>query len=294
LAMEAARALVPGLHEQQDVPAALDAYEAERRPVVASTQRAAQASLEWFENIGHYTDQDPPQFAFNIVTRSRRVTYDNLRLRDPEFVAGLDSWFAAAQDPPAPDVCPPMFQPGRIGPLELANPVIVSPMDRCSARGGVPGDFHLVHLGSKALGGAGLVMTEMVCVSAPGRISPGCAGLYTPAQEAAWRRIAGFVHSATTARIGVQLGHSGRKGSTRLMWEGIDEPLAEGNWEVCGPSPLPYSPASQVPHELTVGDLAEITGQFTSAAQAAARAGFDLLELHCAHGYLLSSFLSPL
>ncbi len=294
LAMEDALALAACLHEHPDVPAALTAYEAERQPVVASTQRAAQASLEWFENIGQYTDQDPAQFAFNIITRSRRVTYDNLRLRDPEFAAGLDRWFAGAQEPPAPDVCPPMFQPGRIGRLGLANRVIVSPMDMYSARDGVPGDFHLVHLGSKALGGAGLVMTEMVCVSAEGRISPGCAGLYTQGQEAAWRRIVDFVHSGTTARIGVQLGHSGRKGSTRLMWEGIDEPLAEGNWEVCGPSPLPYSPASQVPRELTAGELAGITAQFTSAARAAARAGFDLLELHCAHGYLLSSFLSPL
>ena len=294
LAMEDALALAACLHEHPDAPAALTAYEAERQPVVASTQRAAQASLEWFENIGQYTDQDPAQFAFNIITRSRRVTYDNLRLRYPEFVAGLDRWFAGAQEPPAPDVCPPMFQPGRIGRLELANRVIVSPMDMYSTRDGVPGDFHLVHLGSKALGGAGLVMTEMVCVSAEGRISPGCAGLYTPGQEAAWRRIVDFVHAGTTARIGVQLGHYGRKGSTRLMWEGIDEPLAEGNWEVCGPSPLPYSPASQVPRELTAGELAGITAQFTSAARAAARAGFDLLELHCAHGYLLSSFLSPL
>src|SRR6185369_6017667 len=262
LAMEDALALAACLHEQPDVPAALTAYEAERRPVVASTQRAAQASLEWFENIGQYTDQDPAQFAFNIITRSRRVTYDNLRLRDPEFVAAMDSWCAGAQQPPAADACPPMFQPGQIGRLELANRVIVSPMDMYSASGGVPGDFHLVHLGSKALGGAGLVMTEMVCVSEPGRITPGCAGLYTPGQEAAWRRIVDFVHSATSARIGVQLGHSGRKGSTRLMWDGIDEPLAEGNWEVCGPSPLPYSPASQVPHELATGDLAAITAQF--------------------------------
>src|SRR6266566_4939402 len=297
LAMEDALALAACLHEQSSVEAALTAYEAERRPVVASTQRAAQASLEWFENIGQYTNQDPPQFAFNIITRSRRVTYDNLRLRDPEFAAGLDTWFAgslAGGRSARPDARPPMFRPGRIGRLELANRVIVSPMDMYSASDGVPGDFHLVHLGSKALGGAGLVMTEMVCVSEPGRITPACAGLYTPGQEAAWRRIVDFVHAGTTARIGVQLGHSGRKGSTRLMWEGIDEPLAEGNWEVCGPSPLPYSPASQVPHELTTGELADITAQFTSAAQAAARAGFDLLELHCAHGYLLSSFLSPL
>ncbi len=297
LAMEDALALAACLHEQPDVPAAAAAYEAERRPVVASTQRAAQASLEWFENIGQYTGQDPEQFAFNIITRSRRVTYDNLRLRDPEFVAGMDRWFAAGQQAAggqAPGIRPPMFQPGRIGQLELANRVIVSPMDMYSARDGVPGDFHLVHLGSKALGGAGLVMTEMVCVSDTGRISPGCAGLYTDEQEAAWRRIVDFVHADTGARIGLQLGHSGRKGSTRLMWEGIDQPLEEGNWEVCAPSPIPYSALNQVPRELTEADLAEITGQFTLAARRAARAGFDLLELHCAHGYLLSSFISPL
>jgi anthraniloyl-CoA monooxygenase len=298
LAMEDALALAACLHEQSGVPAALAAYEAERRPVVASTQRAAQASLEWFERIGSYTGQEPEQFAFNIITRSRRVTYDNLRLRDPEFVAGMDRWFAgqqeAAEDGTGPCVRPPMFQPGRIAGLRLANRVIVSPMDMYSARDGLPGDFHLVHLGSKALGGAGLVMTEMVCVSGPGRISPGCAGLYTDEQEAAWRRVADFVHGHTGAAIGIQLGHSGRKGSTRLMWEGIDEPLAEDNWEVCGPSAIPYSPVSQVPRELTEADLAEITGQFVAAAERGARAGFDLLELHCAHGYLLSSFLSPL
>jgi anthraniloyl-CoA monooxygenase len=298
LAMEDALALAACLHEQSGVPAALAAYEAERRPVVASTQRAAQASLEWFERIGSYTGQEPEQFAFNIITRSRRVTYDNLRLRDPEFVAGMDRWFAgqqaAGEDGTGPGTRPPMFQPGRIGALRLANRVIVSPMDMYSARDGLPGDFHLVHLGSKALGGAGLVMTEMVCVSEPGRISPGCAGLYTDEQEAAWRRVADFVHGQTGAAIGLQIGHSGRKGSTRLMWEGIDEPLAEGNWEVCGPSEIPYSPASQVPRELTEADLAEITGQFVAAAERGARAGFDLLELHCAHGYLLSSFLSPL
>lgn len=298
LAMEDALALAACLHEQPDVGAALTAYEGERRPVVASLQRAAQASLEWFENIGCYTDQDPPQFAFNIITRSRRVTYDNLRLRDPEFVAGLDEWFAAHEaariggEPPVP--APPMFQPVRIGQLELLNRVIVSPMDMYSATDGVPGDFHLVHLGSKALGGAGLVMTEMVCVSPAGRISPGCAGLYTGDQEDAWRRVVDFVHSQTGASIGVQLGHSGRKGSTRLMWEGIDQPLPEGNWPVCGPSAIPYSPVSQIPRELTEQQMAEIKDQFTDAARRAARAGFDLLELHCAHGYLLSAFLSPL
>ena len=293
LAMEDALAMAACLHEQPTVDLALAAYEAERRPVVASTQRAAQASLEWFENIGQYTDQDPHEFAFNIMTRSRRVTYDNLRLRDPEFVAELDRWFASRQDAPN-EVRPPMFQPFRLGRLELANRVVVSPMDMYSSRDGVPTDFHLVHLGSKALGGAGLVMTEMVCVSDVGRITPGCGGLYTPEQEQAWKRVVDFVHGHSPARIGVQLGHSGRKGSTKLMWEGIDEPLPEGNWEVCGPSAIPYSPASQIPRELTLADLSEIKAQFVASALAAANAGFDVLELHCAHGYLLSSFLSPL
>jgi anthraniloyl-CoA monooxygenase len=297
LAMEDALALAACLHEwagECTVAYALAAYEEERRPVVASTQRAAQASLEWFENIGRYADQDPHQFAFNIVTRSRRVTYDNLRLRDPGFIAGMDRWFASVQDVRPAEVRPPMFQPFRLGPLELANRVVVSPMDMYSARDGLPTDFHLVHLGGKALGGAGLVMTEMVCVSATGRITPGCAGLYTAEQEAAWRRVTDFVHGHTGARIGIQLGHSGRKGSTRLMWEGMDEPLPDGNWEVCAPSPIPYSPAGQTPRELTVAELDAIKEEFVASARAAARAGFDLLELHCAHGYLLSSFLSPL
>ena len=297
LAMEDALALAACLHEQPGVDDGLAAYEAERRPVVASTQRAAQASLEWFENIGQYADQDPHQFAFNIVTRSRRVTYDNLRLRDPEFVADMDRWFAASVDGDAADgeePRPPMFQPFRLGGLELANRVIVSPMDMYSARDGVPGDFHLVHLGGKALGGAGLVMTEMVCVSSAGRITPGCTGIYTTEQEESWRRITGFVHSQSGAKIGIQLGHSGRKGSTRLMWEGMDVPLPDGNWEVCGPSPIPYAAGSQTPRELDSAELDEIKSQFAACARAAARAGFDLLELHCAHGYLLSSFLSPL
>ena len=294
LAMEDALALAACMHEQDSVDAALAGYEAERRPVVASTQRAAQASLEWFENIGQYADQDPHQFAFNIVTRSRRVTYDNLRLRDPEFVADMDRWFAGSVSEGPAEVRPPMFQPFRLGGLELANRVIVSPMDMYSARDGVPGDFHLVHLGSKALGGAGLVMTEMVCVSPSGRITPGCTGMYNAEQEESWRRIVDFVHDRSGAKIGIQLGHSGRKGSTRLMWEGMDDPLPEGNWEVCGPSPLPYKASGQTPRELGQAELDEIRDQFTAAAQAAARAGFDLLELHCAHGYLLSSFLSPL
>ena len=291
LAMEDALALAACLHENEGVAEALKAYELERRPVVTSTQRAAQASLEWFENIAQYAHQEPPQFAFNILTRSRRVTYDNLRLRDPEFTAELDHWFAQSLGTTSR---PPMFQPFRLGELELPNRIIVSPMDMYSAVDGVPGDFHLVHLGSKALGGAGLVMTEMVCVSPEGRITPGCGGLYTPEQEAAWKRVVDFVHSQTPARIGVQLGHSGRKGSTKLMWDGIDEPLPSGNWEICAPSALPYSDRNQVPRELSTTDMVAIRDQFVASAEAAARAGFDVLELHCAHGYLLSSFLSPL
>jgi anthraniloyl-CoA monooxygenase len=306
LAMEDALSLAACLREQPDLDSALRAYEAERAPVVLSTQRAAQASLEWFENLGQYVDQHPIQFAFNIMTRSRRVTYDNLRLRDPEFVAKVDDWFASSvSDEPARRgaqqdgvvqggrPAPPMFQPFRLRGVELKNRVIVSPMDMYSAVDGTPTDFHLVHLGSKGLGGAGLVMTEMVCVSAEGRISPGCTGMYRPEHEAAYRRIVDFVHQSTTAKIGLQLGHSGRKGSTKLMWEGMDDPLPEGNWPVVGPSPLPYSPRNQVPRELTHDDLRQIRDEFVRAAQAGARAGFDLLELHCAHGYLLSSFISP-
>ena len=292
LAMEDSLALAACLHEHPDVESALAAYEAERRPVVESTQRAAQASLEWFENIGMYTRNDPEQFSFNLLTRSRRITYDNLRERDRDFAAHVNAAFAA-RGPGGDTAAPAMFQPFLLGGLELKNRVIVSPMDMYSAVDGMPGDFHLVHLGSKAMGGAGLVMTEMVCVSPEGRITPGCTGLWTDGQRDSWARITAFVHERSTARIGLQLGHSGRKGSTRLMWEGMDEPLTDGGWEVCGPSPLPYGPGSPVPRELTRAGLDKIVADFTAAARRGAQADFDLLELHCAHGYLLSSFLSP-
>lgn len=289
LAMEDALALAACLHENPSVETALSAYESERKPVVVSVQRAAQASLEWFENIDQYVGQDPEQFAFNIMTRSRRITYDNLKMRDPEFVAETDQWFAGGRD-----VCPPMFRPFRLGQLELNNRILVSSMDMYSAVDGVPGDFHLVHLGSKAMGGPAVVMTEMVCTSPAGRITPGCTGLYTEEQERSWTRIVNFVHQRSSAKIGVQLGHSGRKGSTKLMWEGIDQPLDDGNWGVVSASALPYSDSSQTPTELDTTAMAAIEAEFMHSAEAAARAGFDLLELHCAHGYLLSSFLSPL
>ena len=290
LAMEDALALAACLHENPSVETALIAYETERRPVVESAQRAAQASLEWFENIGQYMGQEPVQFAFNLLTRSRRITYSNLKLRDPEFVERVERWFNDTDGAPVP----PMFTPVRLRDLELPNRVIVSPMDMYTADDGLIGDFHLVHLGSKALGGAALVMTEMVCVSREGRISPGCAGMYSPEHEAAFQRLVDFVHAHTPARIGIQLGHSGRKGSTRLMWEGMDEPLESGNWGLIAPSPLPYLSVSQVPREMTRADMDLVREQFVGATRMATRAGFDLLELHCAHGYLLASFISPL
>ncbi|MEU2924241.1 bifunctional salicylyl-CoA 5-hydroxylase/oxidoreductase [Streptomyces sp. NPDC007251] len=289
LAVEDALALAACLEEQPDVPGALTAYEEERKPVVASTQRAARASLEWFENLRLYLDQPPRQFAFNLLTRSRRVTHDNLRLRDAHFTGAVEREFGCRPG------TPPMFTPFRLRGLTLRNRVVVSPMDMYCATDGVPGDFHLVHLGARALGGAGLVMTEMVCVSEEGRITPGCAGLYTGRQAEAWRRVTDFVHTrAPGTAIGVQLGHAGRKGSTQVMWEGMDEPLPRGNWPLVAASPLPYKPGSQTPRQLSRAQLTDIREQFTAAAWRAARAGFDLLELHCAHGYLLSGFLSPL
>ena len=276
LAMEDAISLAWAVREGD-----IDAYEAERRPIVESTQRAAQGSLEWFEGIGRYVHQDPRRFAFNLLTRSRRITFGELKLRDPEFVASV----AAA---------PPMFTPFRLRALELGNRVVVSPMDMYTSVDGTPGDFHLVHLGARALGGAGLVMTEMICTSAEGRITPGCGGLYRDEHTAAWKRIVDFVHTHSRSAIGAQLGHAGRKGSTKLMWEGDNEPLEEGNWPLIAPSPIPWDDAHQTPREMTRADLDDVRAQFVAATERAAAAGFDLLELHMAHGYLLSSFLSPL
>ncbi|MFC5337294.1 bifunctional salicylyl-CoA 5-hydroxylase/oxidoreductase [Leucobacter denitrificans] len=290
LAMEDALALAACLHEHDEISAALESYESERRPVVASTQRAAQASLEWFEQIGQYGEQDPLQFTFNLLTRSRRITLENLALRDPDFALRVlhGANFSGRQvEEPA------MFRPHRIGNLELKNRIVLSPMDMYSSVEGVPGDFHLAHLGAKSSGGAGLIMTEMVCVSEQGRITPGCGGLYTDEQGAAWKRIVEHVHTHSSAKIGVQLGHSGRKGSTRVMWEGIDQPLESGNWQTVSASPIPYGPDNQVPVELDRNGMDRVRDDFVAATQRAADAGFDLLELHAAHGYLLSSFLSP-
>jgi len=295
LAMEDAIALAWAFRERGEdhIREVLTAYEDERRPVVESTQRAAQASLEWFENIKRYVGQPEREFAFNLLTRSRRITYDNLRLRDPQFVDDVDRAFAERMNGGG-EVRPPMFLPLRLRDLELANRVVVSPMDMYSAVDGAVGDFHLVHLGSRGVGGAGLVMTEMICVSAEGRITPGCGGLYRDDHMPGWSRIVDFVHTHGRACIGGQLGHSGRKGATKLMWEGVDRPLEEGAWPILAPSPLPYFPDSQVPKEMDRDDMDLVRQQFVAATERCSEVGFDLLEIHMAHGYLLSSFLSPL
>jgi anthraniloyl-CoA monooxygenase len=238
----------------------------------------------------------------SLLTRSLRVTHENLKVRDARFVATVDRWFAeqAARQsgvplPSAPArVPPPMFTPFRLRDVVLSNRIVVSPMCQYSAEDGTPNDWHLVHLGSRAAGGAALVVAEMTDVSREGRISPGCTGMYKPEHVDAWRRIVDFVHRHTEARIALQLAHAGRKGSTRRMWDGIDEPLPEGNWPLISASPLPYLPHSQVPREMTREDMDLVRDQFVAAARMAEEAGFDMLELHMAHGYLLASFLSPL
>jgi anthraniloyl-CoA monooxygenase len=297
LAMEDAITLSNAILSGRDVEESFAEYERERRPAVESLQRAAKASLEWFEGADRYRHMEPEQFVFSLLTRSQRVTYDNLRLRDATYMDEVDAWYAHSDhgSPLATDVSvPPMFHPYRVRDLTLANRVVVSPMDQYSSVDGMPNEWHLVHLGSRAVGGAGLVMTEMTCVSPEGRISPGDAGIWTDAQAGVWARIVDFVHEHSEARIGLQIGHSGRKGSTKLMWEGDTEPLDHGNWEIMSASPIKYWPDSQVPREMTQADMDQVRDQHVSAAKRGERAGFDWLELHFAHGYLLSSFLSPL
>jgi len=243
---------------------------------------------------------EPLQFAFNLLTRSLRITHDNLKVRDPKFVESIDEWYAkrAEEQSRVPLTAhrapPPMFTPFKLRDLVLSNRVVVSPMCQYVAEDGMPNEWHLVHLGSRAIGGAGLVFTEMTDVSREGRISPGCTGMYKPDHVAAWKRIVDFVHVNSGAKIAMQLGHAGRKASTQRMWEGMDEPLPDGNWPIISASPLPYFPYSQVPKEMTRADMDEVKQHFVRAAQMSHDAGFDLLELHFAHGYLLASFISPL
>ena len=288
LAMEDAIGLADALTKHASLPAALQEYEDVRSLEVLKIQNAARNSTEWFENVARYASLPPEQFAYSLLTRSQRIGHENLRLRDTTYVERVERWFAGGT------AVPPMFTPIRLRNLEFRNRVVVSPMDMYSAVDGMPNDFHLVHLGSRALGGAGLVFTEMTCVTRDGRISPGCTGMYEPEHVAAWKRIVDFVHERSGAKICLQLGHSGPKGSTKLMWEGMDEPLADGNWPVVGPSAVPYAPANQTPRELSRAEMDEIRDAFVRATEMGIDAGFDMIELHCAHGYLLSSFITPL
>ena len=293
LALEDSIALSRALGAHADVDRALDAYEAERKLEVLKLQNAARNSTEWFENVDRYTAMEAEQFAYSLLTRSQRLTHDNLRVRDPAYIAGVESWIASRSGLPA-EPRPPMFTPFTVRGLTLSNRVIVSPMAMYSCVDGTPDDFMLVHLGSRAQGGAALVFTEMTCVNADARISPGCAGMYRPEHKITWDRIVAFVHSNTPAKIGMQLGHAGPKGSTQRGWEVSDEPLPSGNWPLLACSPLPYGPDNQLPKAMSRADMHRVTADFVRAAKWAAECDFDWLELHCAHGYLLSSFLSPL
>ena len=283
----------------QDIPGVLARYQASREVDVLRLQNAAWNAMEWFEVVGtRYCDQLPPeQFMYSMLTRSQRISHENLRLRDAGWLEGYERWFARscglvvdeAGKPPSP-----MFTPYTLRGMTVPNRVVVSPMAMYSAQEGLPNDFHLVHFGARALGGAGLLYTEMCCVSPDARITPGCAGLWSDEQRDAWRRVVDFVHGHSGAKMGIQLGHAGRKGSTQLGWQRADQPLEQGNWPLVSASPIAWGPNSQVPREMTRADMDRIAADFASAAQRAAAAGFDILELHCAHGYLLSSFLSPL
>lgn len=299
LAMEDAIALADAMKGEKSVAAALQQYEVGRREEVERTQHAADVSLVWFEHVDRFWDFDPVQFAFGVMTRSKAITYDNLALRAPEFVAEADRVFAQQVRANGFDVdvekpVAPMFQPFRLRDMEVANRLVLSPMCMYSALEGVPGDFHLVHYGSRAIGGAGLLFTEMTCVGRDARITHGCTGLWNDEQETVWRRIVDFVHGNSAAKICLQLGHAGRKGATKLMWDGIDRPLEDGGWEVFSASPLPYFSDSQIPRELDRAAMTRIKAEFVQAVQRGERCGFDMAELHCAHGYLLASFISPL
>jgi anthraniloyl-CoA monooxygenase len=281
----------PGL----DRDAALAEYQAERNLEVLKLQNSARNSTEWFETLERYLHFEPIQFAYSLLTRSQRVSHENLRLRDRAWLEGVERWFqSAARGQPVNEPAPPMFAPFRLRELELANRVVVSPMAMYSAKEGTPGDFHLVHYGGRAQGGAGLVYTEMTCVSPEGRITPGCAGLYAPEHVEAWRRIVDFVHANSAAKFCLQLGHSGPKGSTKVGWEGYDVPLERGNWPVMAASDVAWSPDNQVPRPMTRADMDSVIAQFVAAVRLGLEAGFDMIELHAAHGYLLSSFITPL
>src|SRR5918993_106491 len=298
LAMEDAIALADAFGKERSVEGALRLYETGRREEVEKTQHAADVSLVWFEHVDRFWDFDPVQFAFGVMTRAKAITWDNLQLRAPTFVGQVREAFAKeerARGIPTDPARLPAFQPFRLRGMTVANRLVVSPMCQYSAEQGLPGDFHFVHYGARGMGGAGLLFTEMTCVSPDARITPGCTGLWNDAQEAAWTCIVDFVQARGETRVALQLGHSGRKGATRLMWEGMDQPLPpERRWPTVSASAIPYFADNPVPRAMTRADMDAVKADFVLAVQRGVRCGFDMLELHCAHGYLLASFLSPL
>jgi len=295
LALESAAALAKHIADEPDIDTAFVKYEDERRLEVLRLQSAARNSVEWFEDVERYLHLDPIQFNYSLLTRSQRISHENLRTRDAVWLESAEKWFqqqaGVRADQP---VRAPMFAPFKIRDMRLINRVVVSPMAQYKAVDGCPTDWHMVHYGERAKGGAGLIYIEMTCVSPDGRITPGCPGLYAPEHETAWKRLNDFVHAETAAKICAQIGHAGRKGSTRIGWEGMDMPLESDNWGLVSASAIPWSDDNETPREINRAEMDEVREQFVSAALMAERAGFDMIELHAAHGYLISSFISPL
>lgn len=291
LAIEDAIKLADVLHGGKPLDEALAEYRAVRQVEVLKLQNAARNSTEWFENIDRYAALEPLQFTYSLLTRSQRVSHENLRVRDKDYLRRVESWFSGVDKNPPP----PMFVSLKLREMEIANRIVVSPMCMYSATDGEVGDFHLVHYGARAGGGAGLVFTEMTDVSADARITPGCAGMYEQRHVTAWKRIVDYVHTHTGAKFAMQLAHAGRKGSTRVPWdeEHPDQPLQSGNWEIIAPSAIAWSERNAVPREMTRSDMDRVKADFVRATSMAEEAGFDMIELHCGHGYLLSSFLTP-
>ncbi|MDS7594134.1 bifunctional salicylyl-CoA 5-hydroxylase/oxidoreductase [Agrobacterium tumefaciens] len=286
-------------HGKGSIADVLKTYEDIRRVDVARIQNAARNAMEWFEVVGdRYADTLPPeQFMYSMLTRSQRISHENLRLRDKEWLEGYEHWFARQSGLAVKEnerCLPPMFTPYTARGTTLPNRIVVSPMAMYSATDGLLDDFHMVHLGARALGGAGLVFAEMTCVSADARITPGCLGLWNDEQTKGWKRFIDFAHTNSAAKVGIQLGHAGRKGATKRAWDGIDQPLEEGGWPLLSASAIPYLKHSAVPKAMDRADMDRVKGDFVAATRRAAEAGADWLEFHAAHGYLISSFLSPL
>ena len=294
LALESAVALADYVHSEPNLEAAFQKYEDARRTEVLKLQSAARNSLEWFEEVERYLDLDPVQFNYSLLTRSQRISHENLRLRDKAWLESAEQWFQERAGAPSNTRRAPMFAPFKLREMQLANRIVVSPMAQYKAVDGCPTDWHFTHYAERAKGGAGLLYIEMTCVSPEGRITPGCPGFYAPEHEAAWKRLVEFVHRETQAKICAQIGHSGAKGSTQLGWEEDNAPLKQGNWPIMAASAVPWSEKNQMPKAMTRADMDMVRDQFVASAEMADRCGFDMLEIHAAHGYLLSSFITPL